>query len=597
MDAFLDEQTDLIRLQKEHLHEQRELALSRLRWGRFSDRIKAALQVMTAIVGLAVVVAITAMAWQAHEDHGLTIEAFSVPPDLAQRGLTGQVVASELQDRLSELQAQTITARPASTYANDWGNDIKVEIPETGVSVGELNRYLRSWLGAQTRIGGEIVRTPSGLRVTARAGAGAGHSVQGAEPELDALVQQAAEAVYAQTQPYRWAVYLQSHGRQAEALAVFERLATSGQSQDRPWAYAGWSSALLQAGQAQAAVEKARSALAFEPRLAPAYFDLLQAESALDQREAVLAALQALMRVLRSRAVVGMPQASIDLQIRGVEAGLSAMSGDYQAEARSWALAAAVNLEGLADAAFTQFDAQASALIQDHDITGAERLLARSAPLSQANVRLPEALALEDWAAVLVYTEGPSTDTSDGVSRSVWPARALALARLGRLAEAESLVAQTPLDCDGCLIAHAVIAAVGGDKAQARRWFQLAADRTPSLPFAYATWGWALLAEGDEDGAIEKLKEAHRRGPHFADPLELWGEALMRKGDFSGAAAKFAEPDRDAPRWGRNHLRWGEALLHLGRTAQARAQFQAAAGLELSIGDRAALGVFLSRTT
>ncbi len=48
LDAFLREQADLIRIQKEHLHEQRELVLSRLRWGRFSDRVKAALQVMTA---------------------------------------------------------------------------------------------------------------------------------------------------------------------------------------------------------------------------------------------------------------------------------------------------------------------------------------------------------------------------------------------------------------------------------------------------------------------------------------------------------------------------------------------------------------------
>ena len=52
--AFLRKQTLLIDLQTEHLHEQRELQTSRLRWGRFSDRMKAMLQVMTAVVGLAV---------------------------------------------------------------------------------------------------------------------------------------------------------------------------------------------------------------------------------------------------------------------------------------------------------------------------------------------------------------------------------------------------------------------------------------------------------------------------------------------------------------------------------------------------------------
>src|SRR5689334_25433394 len=40
---------------------------------------------------------------------GLVIESFSVPPDLAERGLTGQVVAGELLDRLTELNQATIS--------------------------------------------------------------------------------------------------------------------------------------------------------------------------------------------------------------------------------------------------------------------------------------------------------------------------------------------------------------------------------------------------------------------------------------------------------------------------------------------------------
>ena len=151
-DAFLRDQRRLINLQAEHLHEQRELMLSRLRWGRFSDRLKALLQALTIMVGVAFAGAVAVMAWQAHEDHGVSIAAFSVPPDLAQRGVTGQEVASQLLDGLATMQRKTVTARPASTYANDWGGDIKVEIPETGVSIGEMNRYLREWLGSETRV-------------------------------------------------------------------------------------------------------------------------------------------------------------------------------------------------------------------------------------------------------------------------------------------------------------------------------------------------------------------------------------------------------------------------------------------------------------
>src|SRR5215469_14538997 len=108
---FLREQTRLARLQSEHLHEQRVLQVrhlehqeKHLRLRYFGDRLKIGLQLLGIVVGVAVVGFLGAMAWNAHQDHGVAIEAFSVPPDLAQKGLTGQVVASELLDRLSELE-------------------------------------------------------------------------------------------------------------------------------------------------------------------------------------------------------------------------------------------------------------------------------------------------------------------------------------------------------------------------------------------------------------------------------------------------------------------------------------------------------------
>jgi hypothetical protein len=70
----------------------------------------------------------------AGHDTGLVVEPFTVPPDLAQRGLTGQVVAKQVLDRLSELQQQTFSDRPANAYRNSWGDGLKVEIPETGIA-------------------------------------------------------------------------------------------------------------------------------------------------------------------------------------------------------------------------------------------------------------------------------------------------------------------------------------------------------------------------------------------------------------------------------------------------------------------------------
>ncbi len=70
----------------------------------------------------------------------------------------------------------------------------------------------------------------------------------------------------------------------------------------------------------------------------------------------------------------------------------------------------------------------------------------------------------------------------------------------------------------------------------------------------------------------------------------------MRQGDYAGAASHFAAAVVDAPAWGRARLEWAEALMLSGRYAEARRQFEAANGLELGVGERAALEVLLART-
>jgi len=161
-DAYLSQQTRLATLQAEHLHEQRELVLSRLRWGRFGDRMRSLLQVMTVLVGVAVALVIGAMAWQAHEAHGLVIEAFSVPPDLARGGLTGQVAAGRFLDKLQGMQAVTANSdRPAQSYESNWGSDFKVEIPDTGLTFSEIEKLMRERLGHVSHVSGEVLTAPS----------------------------------------------------------------------------------------------------------------------------------------------------------------------------------------------------------------------------------------------------------------------------------------------------------------------------------------------------------------------------------------------------------------------------------------------------
>jgi tetratricopeptide (TPR) repeat protein len=171
---------------------------------------------------------------------------------------------------------------------------------------------------------------------------------------------------------------------------------------------------------------------------------------------------------------------------------------------------------------------------------------------------------------------------------------ALAAAALGRLAEAEARIGDTPADCYLCLRMRAEIAEMKGDHARADWWFAKAVAAAPSIPFAETDWGQALLERSDVDEAIAKFALANRKGPHFADALEGWGEALMAKKD-SGAAAKFAEAEKYAPNWGRLHLKWGEALASAGKKDEAQRQFALAATLDLSVADKAELAALAPR--
>ncbi len=604
--TFLREQTDLIRLQKEHLHEQRELQTSRLRWGRFSDRMKALLQVMTAAVGLIIAIGIGSLAWSAAHEHGLVIESFSVPPDLAQKGLTGQVVASMLLDRLGEMQNQTMSVRAPSTYANDWNGDVKVEIPETGVSVGELYRLFVRWLGRQTSISGELYRSPTGVALVARTGTAPAKAHTGAEGDLESLVQAAAEDVYATTQPYRYAIYLQ----RAKDAAGVERgrralsdLANSGDPTDRIWALAGLNLALQDQGDFAGALRVASQAIAIEPRFNLPYANRGGAEVFLGHDEAALADTRAAALTARKYGSRFMKRSALAYVLPNWQAVAQAGVGDFSGAARTFAPGLAYDPDSLNQRRqLVVFQTRA------HDVAAARASAALSPPPPAADASVDAALdrwddqtdaagmafQLEDWAQVRTILAGvDARQFLPGVLKrqqtGVTPYLALALAKLGDAAGAQALIAATPLDCYLCVRMRGQIAATAHEWPAAQRWFAEAVRQGPSLPFAETDWGLMLLDEGDPDAAVVKLEAAAKKGPHFADPQELWGEALMRKGDFAGAAGRFEAADRDAPHWGRNHLRWGEALAKLGRMDEARAQWRTAAGLELSAADRATL--------
>ncbi len=282
--ALLREQARLARAQADDLIEEGALMRWSRRLKRTSESMKFAFEIAVALVVLAIVAAIGSALWSAAHDNGLVIEAFSVPPDLTARGLGGQVIANQLLDKLARMQAETNSMRPAGTYRNDWGDDIKVEIPDTGISIGELNRYLRNWLGHETHITGEIYRLPAGIAVTARA-QDAGTTFTGKETDLDLLLQKAAETIYAETQPYRYAAFLVQKDRNPEAMAALAKLAASPNLVEQAWADSLLGNLYTFYGRPRDALVTLRAGVAADPTNAHAWDTLSNTENQLGHLE------------------------------------------------------------------------------------------------------------------------------------------------------------------------------------------------------------------------------------------------------------------------------------------------------------------------
>lgn len=573
----------------------------RLHLSHFREWMYTALEAIIGLILFLVFAAVASAVYQAGRADGLVIESFSAPPDLVQKGLTGQVLASKLLDRLNAMQSATSSSRAASSFTHDWGNDIKVAIPDTGVSLGEVIRYLHNWLGHEMHLSGELYEQGDKVALTVRLEGEPGQTFSGHAADLDAIVQQAAEAVFRRAQTYRYSVFLEYHGRTRESEQVLKRLSETGSAKERAWADHGLALFLGTAGRYEEARARDLRAQAESPDLPVPASGLAWLAGAQGHDEDALFHTRRTPALLGGKGASELSPATIRYQRALYDVSIAEFFGDYRNAA------SIIDTYGLVPNAFGDPDVlieAANDMALAHDGADARARLARldpdklgpepdTVPLADvAQVRGQIALARADWrGAARAFSQAEALGHaraqaeagiySDVMYRHVTagPWLAYALAMQGETAKAEAILKTLPGDCYVCTRIRGRVAAHEGRKDTAAWWFARAAAEGPSLPFAETDWGAMLLAQGDTAGAIAKFAQAHAKAPHYADALELWGEALIKQDRSDLALAKFEEAAKYTPNWGRLHLMWGEALVWSGRKDEARKQFAIAAQL------------------
>jgi hypothetical protein len=194
------------------LEEQRRLVSEQValaRNERFRNRIKAARDLSLAAAVTLLILGGLWTVWDASRARGVVVEPFSVPPDLAAQGLTGQAAAARMLDHVTAMEpsAQELALAGSGVRSSEAGA-VRIEIPQSGVSLEEASRWLRRTLGDEVPVTGDIRRDGGGLLLTVRVAGQPGDVVIAPAEGTEGALRLAAERMYARIEPLRYSRYL-----------------------------------------------------------------------------------------------------------------------------------------------------------------------------------------------------------------------------------------------------------------------------------------------------------------------------------------------------------------------------------------------------
>jgi len=563
--AFLREQTRLLKIQVDHLedeHASRQHYLDgqarEVDIRRFGLRPRVAFQLFAALVAAFVGCGALFMVRDALASRQVVIEPFSAPPSLAPDGLNGRVVASGILDVLTQIQAASRSAIDHRSLSNAWTNQISVELPETGVSIEELQRLLKARFGHDQRIDGDLVKTAEGLALTVRGTGILPKTFNGTAGELDGLMRRAGEYLFGQSQPGLWVAYLTNAGRDDEAIGFAQDAYAKVDASERPYLLNGWANAISDKG-GEGALRQAlplyREAVRLNPFYWTGYNNIMYAQANLGDEEGVVQTGLQMMALAGGRpgkAPEFMYQ-NYDQEVWDLAAERASSIADMEATSGLGTLVPAV---GAANLNIAQTEAQM------HDTAAAELRLAttRVDPKHAPDVALAamdRALIAEElgdfagaarqWDIFAAAYADPAVATSNPPFICY---AALAFEKTGQAAKADAALRPWgDLSFVDCYRFKGDLADLRGDWNGARQWYEKAVKLAPSIPSGYYSWGMALARHGELPGAADKFQEANARGPHWADPLKAWGDVLARQGRAADALNKYDQALKFAPNW------------------------------------------------
>jgi tetratricopeptide (TPR) repeat protein len=564
-EEFLSAQTELLRVQKEHLKDEHEARLHFLRGQarevdirRFGLHLRVGFQLFLAFVATAIGLGLVVMVYDAFHSRNVIIHSFDISPGLATTNPGGKIVAASLLDRLTQLQAATRITADKRGLSNAWTNEIAIEVPETGLSVGQIENLLKARFGHDEHIDGDLtMKDTAGLTLTVRGTHILPKAFTDQSGRIESLVNAAAEYVYGESEPGLFAKYLDDESRFDEAIAFAKSHLGRVTRDEQPILLNYWANALEDRaginGDAEA-VALFREALRLKPDYWNAYNNLMLTLFNLGNVEETIRLGERMITVAGGRPGKA-PESFYEVYDSTVE-NLQATRAEQLADME---ISGGGTLTTMSGAEGLQV-AWEDALLHEPD-TARLRLRTtvwdQNSPADVALASLTEALLageLGDFASAAsawdVFAKAYSDPAVAAQNTPIICYAAPTYEKTGQSRKADAaLNAIGAITHPDCYRYRADVLDLRGDWAGAQEWYLKAIKLAPSYPDGYYAWGLALGKHNDLKRAEEQFRLANLKGPHWANPLKAWGDVLEKQGNAKGALAKYEEGLKYAPNW------------------------------------------------
>jgi tetratricopeptide (TPR) repeat protein len=563
--AFLRGQLHHVEVQTKHLEEEHGLRIAHLRnqlaeerVRRLSLRLRVGFQLFVVLVATAIGLGLFVTVYDAFHSRNVVIDLFEVAPGLSPPIPNGKMVAASLLDRLTQLQAATRISAEKRGLSSAWTNEINIEVPETGLSIGNIERMLKARFGHDEHIDGDLVKTDSGgLALTVRGNRILPKAFTDNEGHLGRLVDGVAEYIYGESEPGLFTKYLIDANRPDDVIAFARAHLARVSLEEKSVLLNYWATALLDKAAPNATTEALplyREALRLKPDYWVAYNNLMYTLGNAGDMEGVIRVGEEMIKNAGGR-----PGRALESNYQVYDSWV----GNFQA----------LRAEQLADMEKSGGGTLTS-------LSGAEGLQVAWADVllhetDTARLRLQTTAwdknSLSDVAIASLAEALLAAELGDlGSSANAWDAFAKAYAspavagqmtsticnaaptyeKTGQSGKADAaLRAVGTLTHPDCYRYRADVLDLRGDWTGAQEWYVKAIKLAPSYPDPYYAWGLALAKHNDLKGAAAQFRLSNLKGPHWADPLKAWGDVLVKQGNAKEALAKYDEALQYAPNW------------------------------------------------